>query len=201
MSILVSPHEAELAYYNNPFKRLVIIALSNHYVDGALLNQSALTNTLDQQVIYRINRTNYFAIYKGLNKMPTSKFDLDRIKPWIDDLNITVGKIRAIAYSTRDAKTLKDVFWSDSPLNNTGGIYGHDTREPKSDYVFPKELPPGTGIAEHEFNAMATEVCSLPMASAVRWTDTIPACQIANTVISLSSDTKLLSMDDLLIKL
>jgi len=201
MSILVSPHEAELNYYNNPFKRLVFVTVVDHYTDGALLSQSAATDTLDQQVVYLINRTKYLDIYKGLNKMPTSKFDLDRIKPWVDNIPNLKGKVRAIAYSARDVETLQDIFWKDSPLNNTGGIYGHDTREPKSDYVFPEELPPSTGIAAYEFTAMATEVSKMPLASTVRWTDTIPACQIANTLISLSSNTKLLDIDDLLVKL
>jgi len=201
MTILIPPDKAELAYYDNPYKRLMLVLLTNDVVDGVIPEHMITNQTLDQQVINQIHRTRYLTSYDCSNNATAGLYDLSKIPTWINSIYKVDGSIRAIAYSTRDKSTLKKIFWRDTPLNNTGGVYGHDTRKIPSDYVFSEEQPSGVDITEGEFNAMLLEVQAVPKADTVRWTDTIVACQIANATISLSNRHKLLDMDDILVKL
>jgi len=213
MTILIPPDKAELAYYDNPYKRLMLVSLTGDAIDGVIPEHMITNQTLDQQVLNQMYRTRYLASYDctntaagsfdadKLSSKTTGLYDLTKIPEWINSIYKVDGSIRAIAYSTRDKVTLKNVFWMDVPLNNTGGVYGHDARKITSDYIFPEERPEGVGISEGEFDAMLHEVHSVPQANTVRWTDTIVACQIANATISLSNRHKLLDMDDILVKL
>ena len=213
MTILIPPDKAELAYYDNPYKRLVLVLLTNDVVDGVIPEHTIMNQTLDQQVLNQMYRTSHLTSFNCIDAAAGSfdadcfgstaagRYDLTKISEWINSIYKVDGRLRVIAYSAKDKVTLKNVFWQDSPLNNTGGIYGHDARKITSDYIFPEERPAGVGISKGEFDAMLHEVHSVPQASAVRWTDTIVACQIANATISLSNRHKLLDMDDILVKL
>jgi len=196
----------QIAYESNPYKKLVLVASTNNCIDEIIATHAIADQTLDQQVLNQIHRTRHLASYKDTTYRTASTpsiddFDLDGLKSWIDHIFKVDGRLRAIAFSAKDPETLQKVFWKHAPLNDTGGIFGHDTRKAISDYKFPEKKPANVAITEGAFRTLLYEVYSIPEASTVRWTDSILACQIVNTMINLSNDNKLLDINDLLVKL
>jgi len=208
--INTAEHEKKLrnAYYLNRYKQLVVVTISEGHEPDDLIEEAGgipSNYTLDQQVVYQASRTYYRSSYGGeegaIANGLARDFDIDRIKEWLDHLPSSSHPCRVIAYSAFNKATLNDVYWSDSPFNDTGGIYGLDTNKPGTHYEFPKGLPKNLGIGQHVFKSLLNESKTVSNASTVRWTDTIPECRAANALISLGGKCKLLDMDELLIKL
>jgi len=203
-----------IAYESNPYKQLVLVGAHNGEEVGDLKGAYHECDELNTQVIEQMRRTNYLAIYGGKNADKTnSEFNTDSVKDWLDGITnvegikewlervpgVIDGAVRVIAYSAKDATTLEDVYWTDSPLNSAGGIFGFDSTNPELHYELPKKLLPKLDTDADPFMSGLGEDYAMEKVRTVRWTEDITACKVANTIISLSSKFKLLDMNKILI--
>ena len=202
--IVTQEERARIAYESNPYKQLILVALEDTVSAPKLLESS----TLDERVIYQDKRTFHTISYVPMDDETTKEFDLDglqewvgSISPWLDIGDTRRQRVRAIAYSAPDADTLSAVYLADTPFNNTGGIYGYDANDPTSEYSLNVGWVPKTEAAKTRIAKLIQKGKLLKSSGTVRWTDTILACKVANTLISLSNDVRLLNMDEILIKL